>query len=180
MFFYTWDQLRELYEWIVVKPKPNQLQQPIRNKENTLKNRWVFKVKTTRGKTRATKTWLVLVVHLIGWRDFSWTNQKQNEAKPKKFQITFVTHLKTALATLIRKTSLFRIGLEIIGTIILHVRRKFLCFLLLPLLPLQSPQPVKGATISVCKDAFVVGFLRELSLPCKYFGLLQSGELQHK
>ena len=128
MFFYTWDQLRELYEWIVVKPKPNQLQQPIRNKENTLKNRWVFKVKTTRGKTRATKTWLVLVVHLIAWRDFSWTNQKQNEAKPKKFQITFVTHLKTALATLIRKTSLFRIGLEIIGTIILHVRRKFLCF----------------------------------------------------
>ena len=82
---------RELFDWIVVKPKPNQLQQPIRNKENTLKNRWVFKVKTTHGKTRATKTWLVLVLHLIGWRDFSWTNHKAKWGKTKEIS-DYVRH----------------------------------------------------------------------------------------
>ena len=52
-----------------------------------------------RGKTRVTKSRLVLVLHLIGWAGgASFLNQSaRSKAKPKKFRMTFDTQLKTAL-----------------------------------------------------------------------------------
>ena len=49
-----------------------------------------------RGKTCATKSRLVLVLHLIGWVGFL-NQSERSKAKPKQFQITFDTQLKNPL-----------------------------------------------------------------------------------
>ena len=63
-----------------------------KKKTNGLKSQRGFKVKTPnclkRGKTRATPSWLVLVLHLIGWEsgasclDQSQIEVKQNQCNP--------------------------------------------------------------------------------------------------
>ena len=59
-----------------------------------------LKVKTTKqSKTRATKLWLVLVLHLIGWESgASFLDQSQSK-KAKQSQITFESKLKSVLHT---------------------------------------------------------------------------------
>ena len=54
----------------VVNTKPKLSQDPIRRWENNCKNRWELEVnskRSKRGKTRVTKSWLALVLHMIGW-----------------------------------------------------------------------------------------------------------------
>ena len=69
-----------------------------KKKTNGLKSQRGFKVKTPnclkRGKTRATPSWLVLVLHLIGWESgASCLDQSQirSEAKPMQSWMTFDT-----------------------------------------------------------------------------------------
>ena len=59
-----------------------------------------LEVKTTKqSKTRATKLWLVLVLHLIGWESgASFLDQSQSK-KAKQSQITFESKLKSVLHT---------------------------------------------------------------------------------
>ena len=71
----------------VVKLTPKLSLRPIRKKDNTQKSQWQLKVKTTKlpegGKTRAAKSWLALVLHLIGW--------ERGKAKPIHSRVTFDT-----------------------------------------------------------------------------------------
>ena len=68
------------------KTKPKSSQQPVRRKEKTLSCQWELKVKTA--NQRATRSWLVLVLHLIGWKsgarflDQSQSEIKQNQINP--------------------------------------------------------------------------------------------------
>ena len=68
------------------KTKPKSSQQPMRRKEKTLSCQWELKVKTA--NQRATRSWLVLVLHLIGWKsgarflDQSQSEIKQNQINP--------------------------------------------------------------------------------------------------
>ena len=62
-----------------MNPKLQWPRQPIRIKENTLKNQWSQLNCPKRGKTQATKSWSALLFHLIGWEKVVrvfWTNRK--------------------------------------------------------------------------------------------------------
>ena len=62
------------------KTKPKSSQQPVRRKEKTLSCQWELKVKTA--NQRATRSWLVLVLHLIGWKSGArFLDQSQSEIK---------------------------------------------------------------------------------------------------
>ena len=76
-----------------LKNKTKVITTPIRWKENTFKGQWKLKNRPNilkRGKTRASKSCLVLVLHLIGWEsgvrflDQSQSEVKQNHSNPGK------------------------------------------------------------------------------------------------
>ena len=76
-----------------LKNKTKVITTPIRWKENTFKGQWKLKNRPNilkRGKTRASKSCLVLVLHLIGWEsgvrflDQSQSEVKQNQSNPGK------------------------------------------------------------------------------------------------
>ena len=97
-----------LFEWLIHKNAfhlsvVNQISyQPIRGKENTLRANENSKYKQPnwllRGKTRATKSWLVLVLHLIGSErgaSFFLTNHRENKKSiPMQYLIIFDTKFK--------------------------------------------------------------------------------------
>ena len=74
---------RAVFDWVSLKQKPKQSQQPIIARTispRELKAKQANYLK--RGKTRMTKSWLVLVLHLIGWEvDASFLDQSQSEVK---------------------------------------------------------------------------------------------------
>ena len=86
MYFYR-DYLRALTFIVIFWDAPVKL-------SCNLKSEWELKVKTNkclrkmRGKTRATTSWLMLVLHLIGWwaarvlLDQSQSEVKQNQCHP--------------------------------------------------------------------------------------------------
>ena len=56
-----------------------------------------------------TKSWLALVLHLIGWESGASSLEpiiEQSEANPKQYLITFDTPLKTALFWKVRNQKL--------------------------------------------------------------------------
>ena len=83
-----------------MNPKLQWPRQPIRIKENTLKNQWSQLNCPKRGKTQATKSWSALLFHQIGWEKVVrvfWTNRKAKLRKPTQSRITFIAQLKIAL-----------------------------------------------------------------------------------
>ena len=66
-----------------------------------LKSLYKFRVKSLKcGKTRVTKSWLVVVLYLIGLKNgASFLDQSQSEVKqkPKQSRITFDTQFKISL-----------------------------------------------------------------------------------
>ena len=76
-----------------LKTKTKLSQRPIRWKENNFKSQWELKLDTIklpkarenagkRGKTRVTKSWLVLLLHLIGWKSgASFLGKSQSKVK---------------------------------------------------------------------------------------------------
>ena len=91
----------------VVKPKPKQLLWPITTGTKHKMNQSEIKsskqaIGAKCGKTRASKSRLVLVLRLIGWESgASFFNQSESEVKQNqsKHNITFDIQLKTALAS---------------------------------------------------------------------------------
>ena len=78
------DTVRVLSDWVSWN-KRNENDQSEEWK-NTFKSQWKLRVKTTkqpkRRETRATESWLVLVLHLIGWEsDASYLDQLQSEVR---------------------------------------------------------------------------------------------------
>ena len=78
------DSVRVLFDWVLWNKSNDKNQSEER--KNTFKSQWKLGVKTNkqpkRRETRATESWLVLVLHLIGWEsDASYLDQSQSEVK---------------------------------------------------------------------------------------------------
>ena len=101
---------RAVFNWVSgVKPKPNQLQWPIKTIVDNAMSQWELEANTRnrakRGKTRITKSRLVFGFAsdwLSWWREFFKPITEHSKAKPKQFRITFDTQLKIALSAISR------------------------------------------------------------------------------